>query len=124
MYVRAEFISLRSIPPGCDLQRQSTETAACDKKEKKKNWFHGISGECAREMNRDGQLYRVRVRVRERECKSESMCESSSLSGVSQVHFLVSAPIPFLDPEFSSKSNSVFSLQSTDMFPNSLRYSF
>ena len=53
MYLRAEFISLRSIPPGCDLQRQSTETAACEKKEKKKNWFYRIKwGVCERDEQR------------------------------------------------------------------------
>ena len=66
MYVRAEFISLRSIPPGCDLEGQSTEAAACEKKdikEKKK------------------KFYRIRWRVRERDAKiwkiiqSESVCE-------------------------------------------------
>ena len=42
VYVRAEFISLRSISPGCDLEGQSAETAACEKediKEKKKKFY-------------------------------------------------------------------------------------
>ena len=66
MYVRAEFISLRSIPPGCDLEGQSSETAACEKediKEKKK------------------KLNRIRWGVHERDAErwkmilSESVCE-------------------------------------------------
>ena len=66
MYVRAEFISLRSIPPGCDLKGQSTETAACEKEdiqEKKK------------------KLNRIRWGVHERDAErwkmilSESVCE-------------------------------------------------
>ena len=70
VYVRAEFISLRSISPGCDLEGQSTEAAACEKeniKEKKK------------------MFYRVRWRVRERDAErwtmiqSESVCERESV---------------------------------------------
>ena len=68
MYVRAEFISLRSIPPGCDLEGQSTETAACEKKDIKEN-------------KKKKKLNRIRWGVRERDAERWTMILSESVCG-------------------------------------------
>ena len=68
MYVRAEFISLRSIPPGCDLEGQPPETAACEKKDIKEN-------------KKKKKLNRIRWGVRERDAERWTMILSESVFG-------------------------------------------
>ena len=137
VYVRAEFISLRSIPPGCDLEGQPTEAAACEKeniKEKKKmfyrvrwrvrerdaeRWTMIQSGSvCERECVCVCVRESVWERERERERERQSMRERDFHS-TSPVYFLVSTP-PFLCSEISSKSSFLSSLFSTYTLPCSV----